>query len=91
SLLDQAQHQFRVAMADQNLTDSGLAANQIRQQEAKIQTIQRKINQTKVTAPITGTIIDGDWAQQIGTPVEDGKELFQIASQDAYKVILHVA
>jgi len=78
-------------MADQNLTDSGLAANQIRQQEAKIQTIQRKINQTKVTAPITGTIIDGDWAQQIGTPVEDGKELFQIASQDAYKVILHVA
>ncbi|WP_151962448.1 efflux RND transporter periplasmic adaptor subunit [Acinetobacter oleivorans] len=91
SLLDQAQHQFRVAMADQNLTDSGLAANQIKQQETKIQTIQRKINQTKVTAPITGTVIDGDWAQQIGTPVEDGKELFQIASQDAYKVILHVA
>lgn len=91
SLLDQAQHQFRVAMAEQNLTDSGLAANQIKQQEAKIQTLQRKINQTKVTAPITGTIIDGDWIQQIGTPIEDGKELFQIASQDAYKVILHVA
>ena len=91
SLLDQAQHQFRVAMAEQNLTDSGLAANQIKQQEAKIQTLQRKINQTTVTAPITGTIIDGDWIQQIGTPVEDGKELFQIASQDAYKVILHVA
>lgn len=90
SLLDQAQHQFRVAMAEQNLTDSGLAANQIKQQEAKIQTLQRKINQTTVTAPITGTIIDGDWIQQIGTPVEDGKELFQIASQDAYKVILHV-
>lgn len=91
SLLDQAQHQFRVAMAEQNLTDSGLAANQIKQQEAKIQTLQRKINQTKVSAPITGTVIDGDWIQQIGTPVEDGKELFQIASQDAYKVILHVA
>ncbi len=91
SLLDQAQHQFRVAMAEQNLTDSGLAANQIKQQEAKIQTLQRKINQTTVTAPITGTIIDGDWIQQIGTPVEDGKELFQIASQDAYKVILHIA
>ncbi|OEY92998.1 hypothetical protein BJD20_06565 [Acinetobacter proteolyticus] len=91
SLLDQAQHQFRVAMADQNLTDSGLAANQIKQQETKIQTLQRKINQTRVSAPITGTVIDGDWIQQIGTPIEDGKELFQIASQDAYKVILHVA
>ncbi|WHR57189.1 efflux RND transporter periplasmic adaptor subunit [Acinetobacter haemolyticus] len=91
SLLDQAQHQFRVAMAEQNLTESGLAANQIKQQEVKIQTLQRKVNQTKVTAPLAGTIIDGDWIQQIGTPIEDGKELFQIASQDAYKVILHVA
>ncbi|MFH7767647.1 efflux RND transporter periplasmic adaptor subunit [Acinetobacter sp. BSP-28] len=91
SLLDQAQHQFRVAMAEQNLTDSGLAANQIRQQEAKIQTIQRKLIQTNVVSPLHGTVIDGDWVQQTGTPIETGKELFQIASQDAYKVILHVA
>lgn len=91
SLLDQAQHQFRVAMAEQNLTDSGLAANQIRQQEVKIQTIERKLIQTNVVSPLHGTVIDGDWAQQTGTPIETGKELFQIASQDAYKVILHVA
>lgn len=91
SLLDQAQHQFRVAMAEQNLTDSGLAANQIRQQETKIQTIERKLIQTNVVSPLHGTVIDGDWAQQTGTPIEIGKELFQIASQDAYKVILHVA
>lgn len=91
SLLDQAQHQFRVAMSEENLTDSGLASNQIRQQETKIQTLERKINQNNITAPITGKIIDGDWSQQIGTPVDSGKELFQIASQDAYKVILHVA
>ena len=91
SLLDQAQHQFRVAMAEQNLTDSGLAANQIRQQETKIQTIQRKLIQTHVVSPLHGTVIDGDWVQQTGTPIETGKELFQIASQDAYKVILHVA
>lgn len=91
SLLDQAQHQFRVAMAEQNLTDSGLAANQIRQQETKIQTIQRKLVQTNVASPLNGTVIDGDWVQQTGTPIEIGKELFQIASQDAYKVILHVA
>ncbi|WP_217427335.1 efflux RND transporter periplasmic adaptor subunit [Acinetobacter bouvetii] len=91
SLLDQAQHQFRVAMAEQNLTDSGLATNQIRQQEAKIQTIQRKLIQTNIVSPLHGTVIDGDWVQQTGTPIETGKELFQIASQDAYKVILHVA
>lgn len=91
SMLEQAQHQFRVAMAEQNLTDSGLASNQIRQQEAKIQTIQRKITQTNVNSPLDGTVINGDWVQQTGTPIESGKELFQIASQDAYKVILHVA
>lgn len=91
SMLEQAQHQFRVAMAEQNLTDSGLASNQIRQQEAKIQTIQRKITQTNVNSPMDGTVINGDWIQQTGTPIESGKELFQIASQDAYKVILHIA
>ncbi|MDN5491010.1 MAG: efflux RND transporter periplasmic adaptor subunit, partial [Acinetobacter sp.] len=91
SMLEQAQNQFRVAMAEQNLTDSGLASNQIRQQEAKIQTIQRKITQTNVNSPMDGTVINGDWIQQTGTPIESGKELFQIASQDAYKVILHIA
>ena len=91
SLLEQGQHQFRGAMAEQNLTDSGLASNQILQQEAKIQTIQRKITQANVTSPLDGTVINGDWIQQTGTPIESGKELFQIASQDAYKVILHVA
>lgn len=91
SMLEQAQHQFRVAMAEQNLTDSGLVSNQIRQQEAKIQTIQRKISQTNVNSPLDGTVTNGDWIQQTGTPIESGKELFQIASQDAYKVILHVA
>jgi biotin carboxyl carrier protein len=91
SLLEQAQHQFRAAMSEQNLTDSGLAANQIQQQETKIQTIQRKLVQTNVVSPLNGTVIDGDWIQQKGTPIEIGKELFQIASQDAYKVILHIA
>ena len=37
-----------------------------------------------------GHIVSGDWQQQIGAPVEEGKELFQIADSSEYKAILHI-
>ena len=41
-------------------------------------------------APIEGLVVSGDWVQQIGGPVEAGKEMFEIAATDGYRVVLHV-
>ena len=35
-------------------------------------------------------MVSGDWAQQIGGPVEAGKEMFEIAAGDGWRVVLHV-
>lgn len=37
-----------------------------------------------------GLVVIGDWAQQIGAPVETGKVMFELASPHAYRVALHV-
>jgi hypothetical protein len=39
---------------------------------------------------MNGIVVSGDWVQQIGSPVENGKEMFQIAEDGSYRVILHV-
>lgn len=91
SILEQAQYQFRAAMAEQDLTNSGLAVNQIETQKTKILNINRKLEQMSLAAPISGMILDGDWASEKGKPIEEGKPLFHISSQDQYKVTLHVS
>ena len=91
SALEQAQYQFRAAMAEQDLTNSGLAVNQIETQKTKIVNINRKLQQMNLISPISGVVLDGDWLSEKGKPLEEGKPLFHISSQDQYKVTLHVA
>ena len=41
-------------------------------------------------SPIDGFVVSGDLCQLLGTPVEQGKTLFQIAPLDEYRVVLEV-
>jgi multidrug efflux pump subunit AcrA (membrane-fusion protein) len=63
---------------------------QIDQVEAELSLTTDKIARAKLVAPFDGVIVSGDLNQLLGTPVEQGKVLFQIAPLDAYRVILQV-
>ena len=41
-------------------------------------------------APFDGVIVEGDLTQSLGSPVEKGQLLFQIAPLDGYRIILAV-
>ena len=43
-----------------------------------------------MVAPFDAYVVAGDLSQQIGSPVEQGKVLFELAPLDAYRVILKV-
>jgi multidrug efflux pump subunit AcrA (membrane-fusion protein) len=43
-----------------------------------------------VTAPFDAVVVQGDLSQQLGSPVEQGKVLFELAPLDAWRVILKV-
>ena len=67
-----------------------ILAAQIDQVEAMLSLVTDKLARATLLAPFDGIVVSGDLHQLLGTPVELGKVLFQIAPLDAYRVILQV-
>jgi multidrug resistance efflux pump len=80
----------RQAMAEQNNADMAIIAAQIRQVEAQVNLVNERLNRSVLVAPFDGVVVSGDLSQLLGTPVEQGDTLFEIALLDAYRVILKV-
>ena len=87
---EQAAGRLRQAMADREAAAMALAQAEVLQAEAQLALIEAKLVRTGLTATLDGLVVSGDWVQQIGGPVETGKEMFEIAAGDGYRVVLHV-
>jgi hypothetical protein len=88
---EQAAGKLRQAMAEHDAAAVALASTQVQQAQAQLDLIDNKLARAVVLAPLDGLVVSGDWAQQIGAPLEVGKQLFEIAAVDRYRVVLHVA
>lgn len=86
----QYKRKLREAMAQQALSDIQVLNTQLAQAKAQYQLSQEKIKRSTIKSPIDGVVISGDWSQQIGSPIEQGKELFRIAPLDSYRIILQI-
>jgi RND family efflux transporter MFP subunit len=80
----------RQAMASEDRAAMAVIAAQIEQSEAQLSLVQDKLARATLVAPFDGVVVSGDLSQLLGTPVEQGKMLFQVAPLDAYRVILEV-
>jgi hypothetical protein len=87
---EQLLRKHRQALATQDRATMEIIAAQIQQTDAELSLITDKIARSRLVAPFDGIIVSGDLNQLLGTPVELGKTLFQIAPLDAYRVILQV-
>lgn len=88
--LQQLQGKQRQAMALQDRTSMLLAGAQIEQAQAQLSLVEGRLARASLAAPFDGVVVSGDLSQLLGTPVEQGKVLFEIAPLDAYRVILQV-
>jgi biotin carboxyl carrier protein len=88
---DQAAGKVRQAMAEHDVAALVLAQTDEQQAEAQLALVEAKLARADLIAPMGGLVVTGDWAQQIGSPIEVGKEMFEIAATDGYRVVLHVA
>lgn len=88
---DQAAGKLRQAMAERDAPAVALASAEVQQTEAQLALVEAKLARAALVAPMDGLVVTGDWVQQIGGPVETGKEMFEIAATQAYRVVLHVA
>lgn len=87
---DQYDKRLREAMANHDLTAMQVVGAQLGQAEAQLKLVSDKIERARITAPFDGIVVSGDLSQQIGSPVESGKKLFEIAPLQSYRVILQV-
>ena len=87
-----AQHQLenRKAMAEGDTAAASILQEQAHQAEAQLRLLDEQLSRTKITAPFSGLVVSGDLSQSLGTPLEKGQVLFEIAPLDSYRVVLQV-
>jgi len=78
------------AMAKGDRVEFRLASAQANQARAQLDLAQEKLTRVQVVAPFDGVVVRGDLSQQLGSPVEQGKVLFELAPLEAWRVVLKV-
>lgn len=87
---EQAQRRFQVAMASADRGAMGVLAAQVNQADAQLSLADEKLARATLAAPFDGVVVSGDLSQLIGTPVEQGKLLFEVAPLEGFRVVLQV-
>jgi len=82
--------QYREAMAKHDRAQIRVTMAQMSQVQAQLDLVKYKLSRTKLIAPFSGVVVTGDLSQALGSPVEKGQVLFQIAPLDNYRIILQV-
>jgi multidrug resistance efflux pump len=87
---DRLIQKHRDALAKHDRPEMVALSAQIHQSEAQLALAEAKLARTRLTAPFDGIVVSGDLSQSLGSPVERGKVLFEIAPLERYRVIRQV-
>lgn len=87
---DQLEKEHRAALSSHDRSATAIINARSRQVAAKISLIEQQLLRTRLQAPFDGMVVSGDLSQNIGSPVENGQVLFEIAPLDNYRVVLEV-
>jgi multidrug resistance efflux pump len=90
SELDKLQQKQRAALGKHERTDIVVLESEVRQAEAQLALAEDKLSRAHIVAPFDGVIVTGDLSQNLGSPIEKGKTLFEVAPLNAYRVIVEV-
>jgi RND family efflux transporter MFP subunit len=87
---EQYQRQYREAMAEGNRANVKILREQMSQAEAQINLLDEQLARSRMVAPFEGLVITGDLSQALGSPVQRGQVLFEIAPLEDYRLRLRV-
>lgn len=90
SELEQMQSRYRLAAAGLDRAAMLVAAAQSEQSQAQLALVDERLERATLRAPFDGIVVLGDLSQLLGSPVEQGKVLFEVAPLDAYRVVMNV-
>ena len=87
---EQLQRRHQVAQSQGDRANMGVLAAQMNQAEAQLSLVEQRLGRATLLAPYDGVVVSGDLSQQIGSPVETGRLLFEVAPLQRYRVMLEV-
>lgn len=85
-----AERRWRQVAAVQDRASMAMAQAQVDQAQAQLSLVEEKLARAVLVAPFDGVVVQGDLSQMLGSPVEQGQVLFEIAPLDRYRVVLEV-
>jgi RND family efflux transporter MFP subunit len=80
----------REALAAHDRANFVVLSAQARQAQSQLTLAEEKLARARIRAPVDGIVISGDLSQALGSPVEKGKTLFEVAPLNSYRLIVHV-
>jgi multidrug resistance efflux pump len=80
----------REVLAKHDRANLVILESQIRQADSQVALAEEKLSRARIVAPFDGIVVSGDLTQMLGSPVEKGKLLFEIAPLNTYRLIVHV-
>ena len=84
------ERRYRDALSRHERAEARMAAAEMAEAQAQLALAEERLGKTQITAPFDGVVVSGDLSQQLGSPVEKGKLLFEVAPLDAFRVLLKV-
>lgn len=84
------QREYSEALAKHERALMRILKTQIEQADAQIALLDEQLERTRIVAPFDGFVVAGDLSQSLGSPVDRGDVLFEVAPLNAYRVILEV-
>lgn len=87
---DEYKKQYRQELSVLNHSQAQIAQAKLAQAEAQIQLMEEKVKRSSLLSPLSGLIVSGDLSRSLGSPVEKGDILFEVAPLDEYRVALKI-
>lgn len=78
----------REALAKGERATLAVVAAQLAQAEAEMSLAEEKLARSRIVAPFDAIVVSGDLRQTLGSPVERGKVLFELAPLDAWRLVI---
>ena len=87
---DKLSREYRATLAQRDRSQVRVLAAQRSQTQAQIDLVDSQISRAELVAPVDGVVISGDLSQALGSPVERGELLFEVASLEDYRLVLYL-
>ena len=87
---DQLRKEYREALAGRDRAQVNIISAKIAQASAQLELLHENLLRTRLIAPFGGIVVRGDLSQSMGSPVERGDVLFELAPVEGFRIILEV-